>query len=55
MKVSKSIIFLVNSFLGSFYRHLAIFSGHTGCVSKDSSFKAPDLIEVPGVDFISKF
>ena len=25
----KSIIFLVNSFLGKFYRHLAIFSGHT--------------------------
>ena len=27
--VSKSIIFLVKSFLGHFYRHLAIFSGHT--------------------------
>ena len=24
-----SIIFLVKSFLGNFYRHLAIFSGHT--------------------------
>ena len=30
-KVSKSIIFLVKSFLGNFYRYLAIFSGHTGC------------------------
>ena len=29
VKVSKSIIFLVKSFLGNFYRHLAIFSGHT--------------------------
>ena len=28
--VSKSIIFLLKSFLGNFYRHLAIFSGHTG-------------------------
>ena len=28
--VSKSIIFLVKSFLGNFNRHLAIFSGHTG-------------------------
>ena len=28
--MSKSIIFLVKSFLGNFYRHLAIFSGHTG-------------------------
>ena len=28
-KVSKSIIFLVKSFLGNFNRHLAIFSGHT--------------------------
>ena len=27
--MSKSIIFLVESFLGNFYRHLAIFSGHT--------------------------
>ena len=25
----KSIIFLVKSFLGNFYRHLVIFSGHT--------------------------
>ena len=25
----KSIVFLVKSFLGDFYRHLAIFSGHT--------------------------
>ena len=29
VKVSKSIIFLVKSFLGNFYRHLAFFSGHT--------------------------
>ena len=26
----KSIIFLVKLLLGNFYRHLAIFSGHTG-------------------------
>ena len=30
VKVLKSIIFLVKSFLGNFYRHLEIFSGHTG-------------------------
>ena len=30
----KSIIFLVKSFLGNFYRHLAIFSGHTDCKLK---------------------
>ena len=29
VKVSKSLIFLVKSFLGKFYRHLAIFTGHT--------------------------
>ena len=29
VKVSKSIIFLVKSFLRNFYGHLAIFSGHT--------------------------
>ena len=28
-KVSKSSIFLLKSFLGNFYGHLAIFSGHT--------------------------
>ena len=28
--VLKSFIFLVKSFLGNFYRHLATFSGHTG-------------------------
>ena len=27
--MSKSLIFLVKSYLGNFYRHLAIFSGHT--------------------------
>ena len=30
VKVSKSIIFQVKSFLCNFYRHLSIFSGHTG-------------------------
>ena len=29
MKVLKSIIFLVKTILDNFYRHLAIFSGHT--------------------------
>ena len=33
-KVSKSILFLVKSFLGNFYRHLAVFSGHTACCHK---------------------
>ena len=28
--MAKTIIFLVKWFLGHFYRHLAIFSGHTG-------------------------
>ena len=28
--MSKSIIFLAKSFLANFYRHWAIFSGHTG-------------------------
>ena len=28
MKVSKSVIFLVKSFLGNFYRHLVTFIGH---------------------------
>ena len=28
--MSKSFVFLVKSFLGNFYRHLAIFSGYTG-------------------------
>ena len=32
VKVLKSIIFLVKSFLGNFYRNLAIFSGHTARV-----------------------
>ena len=36
VKVSKSIIFL-KSFLGNFYRQLAIFSGHTA----DKSFNRP--------------
>ena len=30
MKLSKSLIFLGKSFLGNLYRHLAIFTGHTG-------------------------
>ena len=29
LEVSKYLIFLVKSFLGNFYRHLAIFTGHT--------------------------
>ena len=33
VKVSKSLIFLVKSFLGNFSRHLAIFSGHTGYIA----------------------
>ena len=29
VKVSKSFIFVMKSFMGNFYRHLAIFSGYT--------------------------
>ena len=38
VKESKSIIFLVKSYLGKFYRHLAIFSGHTACYSVNRNF-----------------
>ena len=38
VKVSKSIIFLVKSFLGNFCRHLAIFSGHTVFVTRRKMF-----------------
>ena len=39
-KVSKSSIFLVKSFLGSFYRYLATFTGHTASHYNDAgSFK----------------
>ena len=41
VKVSKSIIFQVNSFLGNFYRHLAIFSGHTGSQPTNTHTWAP--------------
>ena len=34
----KSIIFLVKSFLGNFYRHLAIFSGHTALKARFDCF-----------------
>ena len=37
--MSKSIIFLEKSFLGNFYRHLAIFSGHTASHSIKSEQK----------------
>ena len=33
------MIFLVKSFLGNFYRHLAIFSGHTGSLHRFSTEK----------------
>ena len=40
LKVSKSSIFLVKSFLGSFYRYLATFTGHTASHYNDAgSFK----------------
>ena len=35
VNVSKSVIFLILSFLGKFYRHLAIFSGHAGCYAQN--------------------
>ena len=34
VKVSKSLFFLVKSFLGNFYRHLVTFSGHTELTSQ---------------------
>ena len=40
VKESKSIIFLVKSFLAKFYRHLAIFSGHTGHESGSNNLEA---------------
>ena len=46
----KSFIFIVKSFLGNFYRHLAIFSGHTGppidvCFDVDICFlQEPSLL-----------
>ena len=43
VKVSKSIIFLVTSLLGNFYRYLAIFSGHTVDESRHSAKKLGNL------------
>ena len=37
--MSKSLIYLVNSFLGNFYRHLATFTGHMVVTKKVSSSK----------------
>ena len=34
VKVSKSITFLVKSFLGNFYRHWRLFTGHTGQLAR---------------------
>ena len=36
VNVSKSMIFLMKSFLGNFYRHLVIFSGHTDLNDRES-------------------
>ena len=49
VKLSEPIIFLVKSFLGNFYRHLAIFSGHTGGVLnyKNNQFTAPHPSMLP--------
>ena len=38
VQVSKGVIFLLKSFLGNFYRHFAIFSGHTACYAKKECF-----------------
>ena len=44
VKVLKHFIFLMKSFLGNFYRHLAIFYGHTDnnspCINYAPSFHA---------------
>ena len=45
VKVSKSIIFLVKSFLGNFYRHLAILSGHTDQDRADTSQGKPNFCQ----------
>ena len=39
-KCVKRIIFLAKSFLGNFYRHLAIFSGHIGSDAEKESGKS---------------
>ena len=45
-KVSKSLILLVKSFLGNFYTHLGIFSGHTDPHSHLSGcFGSPKLVD----------
>ena len=50
VKVSNSILFLVKSFLGNFYKHLAIFYGHKGpCLKKLQNiliifYRVPGLI-----------
>ena len=41
--VSKSLIFLVKSFLGNFYRNLAIFYGHTDPFLLKSSMLRPSV------------
>ena len=40
LKLSKSLIVLVKSFLGNFYRHLAIFTGHTGLRTRGREFNS---------------
>ena len=45
VKVSKSFIFLVTSFLGNFYRHLAIFTGHTAYVPYVPQIRHRNLTE----------
>ena len=43
-KVLNSIIFLVESLLGNFYRHLAIFSGHTVLDIKELNYSGEENI-----------
>ena len=43
LKVSKSFIFLAKSLLGTFYRHLAIFSGHSDHMATIKKLKIEKL------------
>ena len=59
----KSIIFVVKSFLGNFYRHLAVFSGHTDhkkariedSSSQNGPFPASRKLQLSRRYFIGKF
>ena len=49
--MSKSIIFLVKSFLGNFCRHLAIFSGHSGAIDLNNPFPLKESKNFNRIEF----